>query len=109
MHILCVLPRHELKCGGGVVNDDPSDHTDGVLIGFPTSDYKDCSPMAVQEIIGGDRNKRKGLGYQVCFFEGRVQGRISYVVVCLGHCLRLCTVAHPNNKLFDVKKKGMTD
>ena len=44
---MCSTQTRTKEGGGGVVNDDPSDHTDGVLIGGPTSDYKDCAPMAV--------------------------------------------------------------
>ena len=65
--------------------------------------------MSVQDIMVGDQNKRKVPGCQVFFFEGRGQGRVSNVVVCLSHRLRLCTVAHPSKKLFDVKNKAMTD
>ena len=64
--------------------------------------------MEVQDILGGDRNKRKGIGCQILFFEDRGQGRVSNVVVYLRHLLRLCTVAHPTKKLFQVKKKSMT-
>ena len=106
---MCSTQTWTEEGGGGIVNDDPSDHTDGVLIGDPKSDYKDFPPMAVQEIMGGDQNKRKGLDCKVCFLEGRWQGRVSNVVVCLRHRLRLCTLAHPTKKLFDAKKKAMTD
>ena len=106
---MCSTQTRTKEGGDGVVNDDPSDHTDGMLIGGPKSEYMDCSPTAVQKIMGGDQNKRKGFGCQVCFFKGRGQGRVSNVVVCLRHRLRLCTLAHPTKKLFDAKKKAMTD
>ena len=105
----CSTHTRTTEGGGGVFNDEPSDHTDGVMIGGHVGDYKDFYPIAVKEIMRGERNKRKGLGCQVCFFEGKIQDRVSNVIVCLRHRLRLCTVAHPTKKLFDVKKKAMTD
>ena len=48
---MCSTQTRTKEGGDGIVNDDPSDHTDGVLIEGPTGDCTDCSPMSVQEIM----------------------------------------------------------
>lgn len=74
-------------------------------------DAAHCSPMAISEVMGPNRSKRKGYGCQVCAYEGRSRGLTSNVVICLRHRLRLCTVVREEDtsKLKDVNGSNIKD
>ena len=72
----------------------------------PTGESNDssesgCTPLAVQRIMS-KRSQFKGLGCQVCKYEGRGNGIIKSTVICLRHRLRLCTDTHVQRRIsFD--------
>jgi hypothetical protein len=67
-----------------------------------------CHPVSVSSMLKNDYRLRRGLGCQVCVFEGRGTGFVGHVVICMGHRVRCCTtirdaisVSNTGNKITD--------
>jgi hypothetical protein len=104
---------------GSVLANDAPDIFDSLNEGDNTSDFEEegyellnadqhiagsvCNPRAVKQLLVGHLSKKKGLGCQVCNFEGRGEGIVGSVVVCLKHRIRCCTQTReqPNLKKLD--------
>jgi hypothetical protein len=70
---------------------------------LPRSSGMGCIPQSVKNLLGNKRSKKKGFGCQVCTFEGRSEGIVGSVVICLKHRIRCCTQTReqPNMKKID--------
>jgi Transposase IS4 len=64
-----------------------------------SSGISQCFPVAVQHMLQHSMGMRRGLGCQVCVYEGRGTGIIGNVAICMQHRIRCCTV---------VRKKEVT-
>lgn len=94
--------------GDTSVNDDDSTCFDSV---FGNEDQigpfgTQCIPKSVKELLGKNRCKRKAIGCQICSFEGRSQGIVGNVVICMKHRIRCCTQGRDD---VNLKKKDLSD
>ena len=80
---------------GDETGEDNSQNVDGNL-GWLETDHPRCQPLLVSGFLGQRRERKTGLSCQVCAFEGRGEGSLRSVVICLCHRLCLCTVARVN-------------
>jgi Transposase IS4 len=77
--------------------------------GIASSQRMDCIPKAVKKLLVAKSSKRKGLGCQICTFEGRPEGTIGSVVICLKHRIRCCTETREQPDLKKMDGSAVTD